>query len=279
MRRTPTGRRLAPPASARAAPASTTSVPRGSSAPAIQPLRAVTGFDGVRNQVQRRAVGDRLQRPLAPPVGDDHVDAADGCDLAGFDLGAHAAARQVRAGAARHRLDRRRDALDCRDVPRRRVARRRRRVEAVDVGEQHEEIGADHRRDARCEAVIVAVADLRGRDGVVLVDHRHGAHLEKLHRRRARVQVAPPLLGVGEGQQDLPGGDAVVRQDLGPDARQRNLADGRRGLALLELQRSGRKPQHRTPKRDRAGGDDEHVGAAPVQLGDVLGEGRRARHG
>ena len=45
----------------------------------------------------------------------------------------------------------------------------------------------DHLRHARGEAVVVAEADLLGRDGVVLVDHRHRAELEQLRRSsRAR---------------------------------------------------------------------------------------------
>ena len=158
------------------------------------------------------------------------------------------------------------------DVLRRRIDRRRGGVEAVDVGEEHEQIGADHGRDARGEAVVVAVADLARRDGVVLVDDRHRPHLEQAQRRRAGVEVAAALLGVGEGDEDLPGRDAVMGQNLGPDARQRDLADGGRGLALLELQRARRQAEHGAPERDRAGGDDEHVGAAGMELGDVLGE-------
>ncbi len=94
------------------------SVPRGSSAPAIQVLRAVAGFDGVRNQVQRPPSAMRFERVLHPAVGDDHVRAAGGGDLGRLDLGAHAAARQLGGGAARHRLDLGRDALDHRNMPR-----------------------------------------------------------------------------------------------------------------------------------------------------------------
>ena len=56
----------------------------------------------------------------------------------------------------------------------------RRGVEPVDVGEQHQQVGADHGGDARGEPVVVAVADLAGGDGVVLVDDGHGAQLEQL---------------------------------------------------------------------------------------------------
>src|SRR6185369_10101676 len=50
---TPAGSRLLPARSAATAPASMVNVPFGSSEPAIQRLRAVTGLAGVRNQVQR----------------------------------------------------------------------------------------------------------------------------------------------------------------------------------------------------------------------------------
>ena len=56
-----------------------------------------------------------------------------------------------------------------------RVACRRRGVEPVDVGQQHQQVGAHHGRDARRQPVVVAVADFGGRDRVVLVDDRHGA--------------------------------------------------------------------------------------------------------
>ena len=50
------------------------------------------------------------------------------------------------------------------------LAFRGRGVEAVDVGQQHQAIGAHHRGDAGGQAVVVAVADLGGRHRVVLVD-------------------------------------------------------------------------------------------------------------
>ena len=88
----------------------------------------------------------------------------------------------------------------------------------------------------------------------------------------ARVEIAAALLGVVQRQQHLAGDDAVAVQRLRPGAGERNLADGSGGLAVLELQRRLRQPQQRAPERDRAGGDDQHVGAALVQRGDVLDE-------
>ena len=51
----------------------------------------------------------------------------------------------------------------------------RRGVEPVDVGQQHQAVGRHHRGDARGEPVIVAIADLGGRDRIVLVDDGHRA--------------------------------------------------------------------------------------------------------
>ena len=62
------------------------------------------------------------------------------------------------------------------------IERRRRGVEPVDVGEQHQQVGAHHGRDARRQPVIVAIADFGGRHRVVLVDDRHRLHLEQRAR-------------------------------------------------------------------------------------------------
>ena len=86
---------------------------------ALRLERAGDPFLARRDRIGRRqepgaaaAVGDRAQRMLDAARRDHHVGAAGGGDLAGLDLGLHAAARQFRAGGARHRLDLRRDALD-----------------------------------------------------------------------------------------------------------------------------------------------------------------------
>ena len=90
------------------------------------------------------------------------------------------------------------------------VERRRRGVEPVDVGEQHQQVGAHHRRHARGQPVVVAVADFGGRHRVVLVDDRHRLHLEQRGDRGARVEIAAALLGVAERQQDLAGFQAAL---------------------------------------------------------------------
>jgi hypothetical protein len=146
------------------------------------------------------------------------------------------------------------------------------RVKPVDVGKQHQQIGAHHRGDAGGEPVIVAIADFAGRDRVVLIDHRHGAELEQRADRRAGIEIAAPLLGVAERQQDLAGGSAIAEY-FRPGPRERDLADSGRGLALFELQRALGQAENAAPERDGAGRDQQDLAPAAGKLRDVGDEG------
>ena len=118
-----------------------------------------------------------------------------------------------------------------------RVALRIGGVEPVDVGEQHEAIGFHHRGDARAQPVVVAVADFGGRDRVVLVDHRNGVEREQRRQRFARVQIAPPLLGVFERQKNLRHREIVRAERIDIGLRQTDLSGRRRRLAFFQPQR------------------------------------------
>ena len=113
-------------------------------------------------------------------------------------------------------------------------------------------VGSSLLVDAGGEPVVVAVADFRRRHGVVLVDDRHRAPFQKLVDGRARIEIAPPLLGVLQGDQHLPGRDAMARENLRPDAGEGDLADRGGGLAVFQLELPGRQPQHRASERDGA---------------------------
>ena len=76
-------------------------------------------------------------------------------------------------------------------------------VQAVDVGQQHKLVGLHHLGDARGETIVVTEADLGGRHGVVLVDHRDAADGEQRVERGARVEIAAAVFGVVERQQQL----------------------------------------------------------------------------
>ncbi|MCY1300574.1 hypothetical protein D9M70_501460 [compost metagenome] len=129
---------------------------------------------------------------------------------------------------------------------------RRGGIEPVDIGEQHQEVGADHGGDAGGEAIIVAIADFGRCDRVVLVDDRHGTELQQLVDGGAGIEITAALLGVAERQQDLASDDRIGREALRPGARQRDLADGGGRLAFFQFERARRHVEHRAAKRDRA---------------------------
>ena len=125
------------------------------------------------------------------------------------------------------------------------------RQEPVGVGQQHEQVGADQDRDLRGEEVVVAEGDLVGRRGVVLVDDRHHAPVEQPAQRLARVEVVGARAHVEEGQQHLGAGHAALAQQLVVDAVELALADGAGRLEVLDRRRARREP-HRAACRARS---------------------------
>ena len=203
---------------------------------------------------------------------DRHRTARLGRDARRGKLGAHPAGRIAGRRLATHRLDLRRDRRHHRDVLGGRIAARVGGVEAVDVGQQHKLIRLDHLRHARGEPVVVAEADFRSRDRVVLVDDRDAAEAEQRVERRARVEIAAAVLGVVERQQQLRGGEAVRRQCLAPGLRQPDLSDGGGGLLFLQPQALLLQAERTARQGDGAGGHHDHLGAARAQRGDVGGD-------
>ena len=116
-------------------------------------------------------------------------------------------------------------------------------VEAVDVREQQQTVGADHFGHAGGQAVIVAEADFGGGDAVILVDHGDAAEAEQGGQGGARVQVAAAVLGVFQGEQHLRRSQPVVGQRGRPGLRQADLADGGGGLFFLQPEAALVEPQ------------------------------------
>ena len=128
--------------------------------------------------------------PGSQPVADHRRDPGGGRHLGGDDLRAHPARAQRRRSCARSRSPSRsagsRPRVDER-APR--VRARVGRVEAVGVGQQDEQVGADEDRDLRGEEVVVAEGDLVGRRRVVLVDRPARRASRAASQRLARVEV------------------------------------------------------------------------------------------
>jgi len=64
----------------------------------------------------------------------------------------------------------------------------------------------------------------------------------------------------------------VPPQRLGPVARQRDLADRGGSLAVLELERTRRKPEYSAAERDGARGNHQEIASLAMQRGEIGGE-------
>ena len=142
-------------------------------------------------------------------------------------------------------------------------------VQGVDVGEQHERVGADQVGHQGGEPVVVAKADLVGGDGVVFVDHRHDAEVQQPVQRAERVGVLAAAHEVIGGQQHLADGDAVRAEGVGVAGHQQALAHAGGGLLGGEVAGTLLEAERGEPGGDRAGGhqDDLRAGVALVRQG------------
>ena len=150
-------------------------------------------------------------------------------------------------------------------------------VKSLDVGEQHQQRGAEQVRDNRRQPVVVAEGGLQflDADGVVLVDDRHGPQFQQGDQGIAGVEVAGAVFEVLGGQQDLGGVMAVA--PTAPARRPRPARLWPMAATAWRWARSvGRRGQaqasHAGP--DGAGADQDHLppaGPGGVQLFGQLG--------
>ena len=148
-----------------------------------------------------------------------------------------------------------------------------RAVEPVDVGQQDQQPRLEQQRDLGGEEVVVAEADLVGRGGVVLVDHRHHPPLDQPPQRLAGVEVVGPGGDVGSGQQHLGRAGPVARQAALVSAVEVALPDRRGGLQLVHRPRPHRQLHQPHPPRDRPRGDHHDPLPALLQGADLLADG------
>jgi hypothetical protein len=187
-------------------------------------------------------------------------------------LGRHAAHRSRPRAAPHQPLDLLGDRLDRVELARGRVLLGIARVQAVDVGEQHEQVGVDERGDERAQVVVVADLDLFHRHRVVLVYDRQHAEAEQREQRVARVEVARAIRDVVRGQQHLPDRHAVALERLLVVPHERRLPHRRRRLLLGDGPRPLGQRQSRHAGRDRAR-RDQHDLASVADGRDLGGEG------
>ena len=155
---------------------------------------------------------------------------------------------------------------------RRGIAPRIGRVQAVEIGQQHEQGSADVVRHERGEAVVVAVADLVGGDGVVLVDDRDGAEGEQPRQRAAGVEVLPAIDEVMRDEQRLGGHEAVRGEGVVPAAHQPRLPGGGDRLQRGDVGRPALEAEGGDAGGDGSRRHDDDVEAAGAQGGDLGSE-------
>ena len=127
--------------------------------------------------------------------------------------------------------------------------------------------------DARCEAVIVAIADLFGGHRVVLIDDWNHVAIEKSSQRAACIQKSPPVFGVFGRQEHLRGCDAVMTQHFLVRMHELHLARCRGGLQVLKTGTALVDAQNRTADRNGTGRDDQDLVLLFQQGSDILSEG------
>ncbi len=227
---------------------------------------------GGQDQAGAGAVQHGRQRMVGQARSDDGCATGRGGDLGSRQLGRHAAGADpgLGVGAGRHGQNVGRQALDQRQVTGVRIATRIGGVEAVHVGQQDQQIGPAELRRARGQAVVVAVSDLFGGDGVILIDDWDDAVSQQSLQRGAAVEPAAPPFGVVAGQQHLSRHQTVGRKGLFPGVHQQGLAHGGGGLFVLKA--AGRQVQSPAPQSHGAGRDDDDIATLSAQVGDVGGQ-------
>src|SRR5258706_922242 len=215
------------------------------------------------------ALEDAAQHIFASPVRDHrrHAKAARGAR--GQELRTHASGaprRALAAGDFEHASSHFLQLRDARRATRAGIAV----AQAVDVGEQDQEIRAAGVHDLRGELVVVAEAQLLGRDRVVLVDQRHDPIREELRERAARVQKALAIHEARVVEQDLSHEQLLARERALEAAAQIDLADRRGGLLARDRARSLREAEPPRAEPDRARSDHDDLAARAHLLGDLL---------
>jgi hypothetical protein len=147
-------------------------------------------------------------------------------------------------------------------------------VQAFDVGQDHEQRGADQVGDHRSQPVVVAECgfELLDTDGVVLVDDRHRAVFEDRQERVADVQIADAVVDVFGGEQHLGSAAAVPGECAVVGLDEKRLADGGDGLQFGEVGRAALQAEQTDAGADSAAADQHDALAHRADRVDLFGE-------
>ncbi len=206
-------------------------------------------------------------------VGDHHIRPAVRGDAGRGQLGRHAAGAHAAArGAFPHGEKLRGDLRNQADKPGLGIFPRVVRVQAVDIGEQDQQIPADEGRHDGAEPVIVAkavhIGNLRGGYRVVFIDHGDGSQLQQLLKGILGV-VSGGVVDHGIlGQKYLGRGLVILGKNFLVHHHQPRLPH--RGVCLLlgQAVRLSRVSKGLASGRNGSGGHQHHLPPLAPQIAD-----------
>ena len=145
-------------------------------------------------------------------------------------------------------------------------------IEPVDVREQDQQIRPDARGHDGRERIVVADAEFRDRDGVVLIDDRDRVQLQQALDGVLEVFVPRGVGDIVRRQQDLRDGVAVFREQLVVGVHKLALAHGGRGLLGRHVHRLFAEAQLAYAHADGARGDEDHFVARVLEIAEYLAQ-------
>lgn len=234
---------------------------------------------GLKHRAHGLAGQQALEHQGIAAIGQAHPHAARGGDPGGGELGGHAAGAPL-AATAGHAAEPFElfEVAHLGDRPGVGIGAWIARIEAVDIGEQHQLRRIDRHSHQGREGVVVAEAQLVGGEGVVLVDHRHHPPGQQLLEGAAGVLVAAAGGEIAPGEQHLGHRQAAHGEGVLIQGHQPALAHGRRRLQGHHLAGAAGKAQHAAAEPHGAAGDqgDGITGSlAAGQAGRKIGDHRR----
>ena len=126
-----------------------------------------------------RSVHSSHKRSLFPRRADKNRNARAGGQSGRRQLGPHSAGSIAAPGSARSPDQLVRDLFHHVDMARRRIPGRIRRIKAVDIRQQNQEIRMHHRRHLCRQRVIVAQLQFFDGNGIIFIDHRNRSPVQE----------------------------------------------------------------------------------------------------
>ena len=225
---------------------------------------------GIESGAHGLALGDGVEAVGVGAVGNDHIASALRRDLRRAELGGHTARAESRALAAAQGADIVVDAVHTLNEGGGGILVGIGGKETVDIGKEHQHIGAHADGYEGREGVVVANADLLGSNRIVFVDDGKHLHLKKSLHSVLKVAVTLLVAKIVCGEQDLRHGMVVFREQLVVGVHQLALTHGGGRLLARHVTGTLGKIQLANAHADSARGNENDLVSGVTQVADDL---------